>query len=554
MPVDFRDHVLSISERFAEKVFVTQLHSGRPPTTLSYAELLAAAEAVASGLQATHTKAKHVVLVDDNTIDFIISVFGVILSGKALVPVVYTSGRRYDAKRYQSIFKIVEASVVICSEGTLADQLRQDFEHLSVEDVNSLSCCREKSARKEGSLIDQPMVIQFTSGSTADPKGVVISHKNVMSNELAIEAAFQHTSKTVVVGWLPHHHDMGLFGNLLQSFFVGGSYVYMSPAMFLKRPIRWLEAIDQFKATTSGGPDFAYDLCSNRISTRHASNLNLSSWRVAFNGSDRVVPETLERFSAVFQASRFNSNAFLPCYGLAEATLLVSCTKPQVPWRSWLPGSFGDHTQNDEPSNLVLCGKPATGVELFIRDPNSQSPCDEGSIGEICVSGPSVSSGYLSASDVTEDVRFDYLGKKWFPTGDLGYISTEGLYPIGRISDVVNIGGRKIHLKDIEQGITSALNHFSYKGEICAVSFGATVPNAIGVVIEMQSRDARNSAMRRHIREVVNQISMEFGIAIGPVYLANRREIPKTTSGKLRRNMCARLCTQGRFEHMASNR
>jgi len=250
--------------------------------------------------------------------------------------------------------------------------------------------------------------LQYTSGSTGTPKGVIVTHANLLDNLERIRIAFAQTPESVVVGWLPLFHDMGLIGNVLQPCFVGADCVLMSPAAFLQKPARWLQAIHRFRGTTSGGPNFAYDLCARSIGPEVREDLDLSSWSVAFNGAEPVRSATLDRFAEAFAPSGFRRAAFVPCYGLAEATLLVSAARGAA----------------DEPQ--VSCGALSSGGEVLVVAPESAIPCAGEAVGEIWVTGPSVAAGYWNRPEETLATFGAMLGNGRGPylrTGDLGFAS-----------------------------------------------------------------------------------------------------------------------------------
>src|SRR6185369_6010238 len=286
--------------------------------------------------------------------------------------------------------------------------------------------------------------LQYTSGSTSTPKGVMVTHANLMHNEAMIGQAFQQSADSVVVGWLPLYHDMGLIGNVLQPLHAGCRCVLMAPAAFLQRPRRWLEAVSRYggtsEGTTSGGPSFAYELCVRRIPPEQREGLDLRSWRVAFNGAEPVRAETMARFAEAFAPCGFDPAAFYPCYGLAEATLFVS-------------GGEAGSLPREEPVTggrpLVSCGHVWGGQRIAIADPETGAEMPPGAEGEIWVAGPSVAAGYWRNPEATErDFRARLIGREepFLRTGDLGVMVGEGaagdLYVTGRIKDLVILRGR----------------------------------------------------------------------------------------------------------------
>ena len=310
--------------------------------------------------------------------------------------------------------------------------------------------------------------LQYTSGSTSSPKGVMVSHGNILHNEGLIQRAFRQTARSTIVGWLPVYHDMGLIGNVIQPLYVGAACVLMSPVAFLQSPLRWLQAITRYRATTSGGPNFAFDLCARKVRQAQRDTLDLSSWQVAYNGAEPIRLETLERFSAAFEPCGFRREAFLPCYGLAEATLLVSgslrTASPRVEHvqavglesHRVVEAAAGD----GKAVPLVGCGEVTDGQELVIVHPDSSRRCAPDQVGEIWVAGPSIARGYWNRPEETERNFHARLaetgGGTFLRTGDLGFLKDGELFITGRLKDLVIIRGLNHYPQDIEQTVEKA--------------------------------------------------------------------------------------------------
>ena len=326
--------------------------------------------------------------------------------------------------------------------------------------------------------------LQYTSGSTATPKGVKVSHGNLLHNEELIRRAFRQSEHSVIVGWLPLYHDMGLIGNVLQPLFLGARCVLMSPVAFLQQPSRWLRAITRYRATTSGAPNFAYDLCALKVSAEERESLDLSCWSVAFNGAEPVRAETLERFAAAFEPCGFRRDAFYPCYGLAEATLFVSGAPEARPpvikavRRSALEkGIVAEPLSLDEDAvALVGCGSSPREQHIAIVNPESLATCASGEVGEVWVSGPSVAGGYWNRDEETAGVFQAFLSDTgagpYLRTGDIGFLDRDELYITGRIKDLIIIRGRNLYPHEIER--TFEQSHASLKPG-CGAAFAVEV-------------------------------------------------------------------------------
>ena len=303
-----------------------------------------------------------------------------------------------------------------------------------------------------------------SSAIESRPKGVMVSHRNLLHNQQLIQQAMQHTEKTIFVGWLPLFHDMGLIGNMLQPLYLGIPCILMSPVAFLQSPVRWLQAISRYKATTSGGPNFAYDLCVSKITPTQRATLDLSSWEVAFNGAEPVRAETLERFSATFSQCGFRASAFYPCYGMAETTLIVSGGRVRVPpviqtvekqalEQNRVVQADGANDA-DWTRTVVGCGQTLLDQQIVIVHPENLSKCLPNQVGEIWVSGSSVAQGYWRRPEETEYTFGAYVANTgeglFLRTGDLGFLVNGELFVTGRLKDLIIIRGRNHYPQDIE--------------------------------------------------------------------------------------------------------
>ena len=308
---------------------------------------------------------------------------------------------------------------------------------------------------------DSLAFLQYTSGSTATPKGVMITHGNLLHNSSLIQTCFESTPDSRGVFWLPLFHDMGLIGGVIQTIYCGGSSTLLSPVAFLQRPLRWLETISRCGATISGGPNFAYDLCVEKSTPSQRAALDLSRWRVAFNGAEPIRAETLDRFAAAFAPAGFRREAFLPCYGLAEATLLVSGNKAGSPPvtlsvdpSALAQGEIAEPPPGSPGKPLAGSGTPAPSQVVVIADPKTRTPCLDNQVGEIWISGPSVAKGYWKRAEETKEAFGARLAgheaAQFLATGDLGFLSKGVLFVTGRLKDMIILHGQNIYPQDIE--------------------------------------------------------------------------------------------------------
>lgn len=393
--------------------------------------------------------------------------------------------------------------------------------------------------------------LQYTSGSTGQPKGVMVSHGNVLHNESLIQRGFATNSAMHVVGWLPLYHDMGLIGNVLQPLFAGASCTFMSPMSFLQRPLRWLRAVSQFRGTVSGGPNFAFDLCVSKLAP--GEQLDLSSWKTAFNGSEPVRKDTLDRFTSAFAPFGFRREAFLSCYGLAEATLFVSGTRPGLSpeSRAYAAETLERNRAIETPAagsgsrTLVCAGE--SQMEIRIVDPQSSERCDDGEVGEIWISGPSVAKGYWNQPEQTRDIFAARLAqdsdgdRTYLRTGDLGFMVGGQLFVTGRLKDLIILQGRNFYPQDIE--LTAQMAHSAVKPGACvAFSSESDAEERLIVLAEVSPQVPDRQQIVQAVRAAILD---EYGVPVHIVGLLPPRTIPKTSSGKLQRRACQKSFIAG---------
>jgi natural product biosynthesis luciferase-like monooxygenase protein len=387
--------------------------------------------------------------------------------------------------------------------------------------------------------------LQYTSGSTAAPKGVIVSHGNIIYNEKMIQEAFCQDESSVVVSWLPLYHDMGLIGGVLQPLWTNSRCFLMRPQTFVQNPFQWLAAISRFKGTTSGGPDFAYRLCSARITSQQLAALNLSSWKVAFNGSEPVQAATIRQFSHKFEPCGFRRSAFVPCYGLAESTLLVTARRnsAELAIRSFQSRELERNcvvpcAVNDFGAHLLVgCGTGSTTQNVAIVDPETGALCDGGHAGEILVSGPHVAQGYWNKTKETAEI-FDQTiaGKEgnYLRTGDLGFVAENELFIAGRSRDLIVLRGRNFYPQDFE--MLAAQSHEAFQaGLTAAFAVHTEADPELVIVQETQNRALDFQAVCHVIREA---IVGEFDVSPGKIVFVRSGSLPRTSSGKIRRQQC----------------
>jgi acyl-CoA synthetase (AMP-forming)/AMP-acid ligase II/aryl carrier-like protein len=546
----------------------------------SYAEMYRRARAIAAILQDAGATGQRVLLLYPPDIEFIAGFMGVVLSGAVAVPTYPPDPARLERTlpRLRAIASDCQAGFVLTSTPVLT------MARTILPQVPELSRLRwfasDQLPEGADAAWKRPVItgdtlafLQYTSGSTGSPKGVMVSHANVHHNERLITLGFGHDANSSGVGWLPLFHDMGLLGNVLQPLYLGFSCTLMSPLAFLARPLRWLEAISRFRATTSGGPNFAYELCLRKVTERDRERLDLRSWTVAFNGAEPVNADTIDRFSDAFASCGFRRQAFYPCYGLAEATLFVTGgDKAQPPiTAAFVADDLARHRGTPAPSGSERCDDHATvrlvssghawlDQQVLIVDPETRTPCASDHIGEIWVAGPSVARGYWNLPDESTRTFAAFLaGNQEGPflrTGDLGFLHDGQLFVTGRLKDMIIIRGRNHYPQDIEHTVERADARIRIGGCACfAVDGGGE--ERLGVVAEVDlpgglDDGAGESAADAIIAVVRRAVAEAHDISPHAIALIRPRSLPKTSSGKLQRRACREDFLRGRLTTLAT--
>ena len=433
--------------------------------------------------------------------------------------------------------------LMTCGHAAMRRSVAQTALRFPTLDTSDIADSSGKSSVPVDISPNDVALLQYTSGSTSSPKGVVVSHRNLMANLAMIQEAFRQTPESRVVSWLPLHHDMGLVGTVLQTVFTGTETILMSPGAFIRDPVVWLKAISRYRATTSGGPDFGYRLCSRRIREEEAARLDLSSWEVAFNGSEPVQHATLEEFSSRFAPYGFHRRSFQPCYGLAEATLFVAGRKSSpLPQLLTLDaeGLRGGRVIEGEPgtdATMVIssCGLPALGSSVVILNPDSEVALNPDQIGEICVAGVHVSPGYYAHHHDATSLLGGIAGGGILRTGDLGFVYRDELYVTGRIKDLLIVHGRNHYPQDLERTITRSCKELT---QVTSAVFSCAEEKIVAVLEISANLALRMNSLASSARDA---IAREHELRLDTVVFVREGSIPRTTSGKLRRQACRSL-------------
>ena len=524
-------------------------------TSWTYRELDRRARSIADRLRSAMASGSRALLIYPPGLEFIASFFGCLYAGIIAVPTALPS-RHQNLSRLKAIVADCDASAVLGTERVLAELESRFAQSPALEKLPFIATdsiiAEQASDWQELEIQNKRLAfLQYTSGSTGLPKGVMVTHENLLHNSEFIKQAFALTPESRSVSWLPGFHDMGLIDGIIQPLYTGYPGVLMSPVSFLQQPIRWLEAIAAYGATHCGGPNFAYERCLQRIKLEQHEKLDLSNWESAYNGAEPVRKETLERFTEKFRPWGFQARCFYPCYGLAEATLMVtggdvnkepaSCQvqSDELEQHRVVEASLAKDGQIIR--SLVSCGRSRLNTEIVIANPDSWKRCESNQVGEIWVSGKSVAQGYWNQPDKTQETFQAYLNNTeegpFLRTGDLGFIRDGELFVTGRIKDLIVIRGSNYYPQDIE--LTVERSHPALRLG-CGAAFSVEADNQeqLVVVQEVERTHLRHLNANEVIDAIRRSISQEYGLSVYEVVLIKTATIPKTSSGKIQRQAC----------------
>ncbi|OZG70442.1 hypothetical protein BTA51_26090 [Hahella sp. CCB-MM4] len=518
--------------------------------SLSFSELDKRARQVAIFLQQKELHKQPVLLQFRPGIDFIVAFFGCLYAGAIAVSAYPPGNNRSKTDRLEKLIASCQASIILTNLETSSDVIRESgdigLSLLYLDDTVSL----DPAAWTSPELNEQDIAfLQYSSGSTGDPKGVVITHQNLMSNQKAIKKGMGNGDHTVFASWLPLFHDMGLVGNVMQPIYLGVTCWLMPPMAFLQKPIRWLRLISNAGVTCTGGPNFSYELCVSRVSEEDRTSLDLSKWEVAYNGAEPIRSDTIQRFQDTYKPHGLKKQAIFLCYGLAEATLFVTgsgaargaerlevCSKK-------LSEGIAD-TDTDHPVlSLVSSGQLWDGVDLAIVEPNSHQRRAENQVGEIWLKGDSVSRGYWNAPEHNQNLLSQITNEGnqvWLRTGDLGFIRNGQLFVTGRLKEVLIIRGRNHYPQDIEHTVQQA-----YPGLTVGNGAAFLADDELVVVQELQRTAIRRFDHHAALEAVRQAVSEKHGLMLAHFVALKPGGVLKTSSGKLRRRHMSELWQSG---------
>ena len=521
-------------------------------TSYSYLELDRRARIIAQRLQAMGMEGERALLLYPPGLDFVAGFFGCLYAGVVAVPA-YPPRRNRNMARIQAIADDASARLAL----TVSDVLRRTESLLdegsTMHGLTWLATDElDDDAADDWKLpdVDENTLafLQYTSGSTGSPKGVMLTHGNILHNCSLITTTFEAGHDTVGMSWLPTYHDMGLVGGVLNPLFCGQPSILMSPMLFLQRPVRWLRAVSNFSVTISGGPNFAYDLCTKKITEDQLTDIDLSSWSLAFNGAEPVRRETLEKFYRRFAPYGFRKEAFYPCYGMAETTLLVTGgarRKPPVV-RCFDRSSLDEGRVNvaapdgDRGRHVIGCGRKLPDEEILIVDPDNRTEMPEDRVGEIWISSRSVGRGYWNKPEVTKQtfkakLADDESGPDYLRSGDLGFFHENELFVTGRIKDLIIVRGVNRYPQDIEMTVERAERRVRNGA---SAAFAVDVEGRERLIVVCEVERNRDDDWDEVIDAIRRDVTTEHELPPDGVILVRSGSIPKTSSGKIQRHAC----------------
>ena len=519
--------------------------------SLTYRQLNQTAKAIAAVLQSRGAVGERALLLYQPGLDFITAFLGCLYAGVVAVPV-YPPRANRSLDRLMAIVDDADASFALTTRAIqdgVADKFRDRYaDEIQFLATDTLELNLAQNWQYPQIATDSLAFLQYTSGSTGKPKGVMVSHGNLMANSVTINYCFQNQRDHQAVSWLPPYHDMGLIGCIIQPMYVGLSMYLMAPVSFLQRPYRWLQAISKYRGVTNGGPNFAYDLCVDRITPEQKATLDLSCWELAFSGAEPVRAETIARFSEYFRECGFRESAFYPCYGMAESTLMITggdkhakvvtqeFDSKKIEQNIALP----PHNGADK-ITLVGSGSNIPGQKLAIVNPDTLNSCQDGEIGEIWSKSDSVARGYWNRPELTEHsfnaVLADTKEGGWLRTGDLGFLQAGELFVTGRLKDLIIIHGRNYYPQDIELTVENA--HEAIRlGNVAAFAVEVDGKERLVITPEIKRTCLRKLDVDEVTKAIRTAVAQNHDLQVQAIALIKTGSIPKTSSGKIQRHAC----------------
>ena len=547
--------------------FVFLEEGEREGGSFTYSELDIRAKSIAARLQSLNLKGERALLIYESGLEYLDSFFGCLYAGVISVPL-HLPGKNKSLSRISAIAKDSGAKIILSTK-EISEELKDEFakdevlKDLEWTETELISNDLSRKYKDAGVKSDTLAYLQYTSGSTGIPKGVMVNHQNLLTNLNIIDKSHPHDEKSVMVTWLPIHHDMGLIYGILLPFYCGYPCYFMTPQAFVQKPYRWLNAISKYKGTHNAAPNFAFELCVNKINEDQKKTLDLSSWTAAMNAAEPVRAETIKRFSEYFGTCGFRQKHFCPGYGLAEGTLILSTTftDNEPVMRRFDDSSIEKKNiavpakENDKESKIhVGHYNSIEDTRIAIVNPLTLIECKEGEIGEVWASGGSIAQGYWQREDATAETFKAHIADTnegpFLRTGDLGFMTDNELYITGRHKDLIIIRGQNHYPQDIEYTVEAS--HPALRlGCVAAFSADAEGEEHLSIVQELQKDAVENFVPDEVFKAIRKAVSEEHDLQVHSITLIKPGTVPKTSSGKIQRRTCKSGVEEGTLEVVA---
>ena len=548
---NFVDLLTEQAARYGDKIAMAFMDDGENVTdTVTFAQMAERARCLAVELNRRLPVGSRVLLLYPSCIDYMVGFFGCLCAGMIAVPIFPPRNSKHNV-RLEAVSRDCDAAMGLTTSRQLP-HIRESL--LASPELSGLEIlCTDEVKTDVGDWF-RPAVsgstiafLQYTSGSTGMPKGVMVSHGNLVYNERMIQTAFQSHNESIYVSWLPLFHDMGLIGCMLHAYYLGATCYFMAPTSFLKRPMRWLEAISRFRGTVSGGPNFAYELCSTKACE---TKLDLSSWQVAYNGSEPVRYASLQRFGEVYASHGFDPCSWVPAYGMAESTLVVTAGNGHQPPlvrhldKVMLGARLVVPIDGGEGVAAVGCGTNLLEQTIRIVDPVTLEVCPPDRVGEIWLAGPHIAHGYWQRPDATRETFQAHIAGSgegpFLRTGDLGFMHEGQMFIAGRLKDMMIVRGVNYYPQDIEAGIEAAAAEIQPSGVAVFAIEGAAGERVVAVA-EVRRSAMRSLDRRRLVATIRQWVQDQHELALSDLVFIRQGSLPKTTSGKVQRSQAKLL-------------
>ena len=549
-PASLVEHLRGLAQQRPDDIWLTvaAVQDGRVvERSHSYGEFDRRVRALAARLQQLCPVGARALVMMDNDEHYAASMLACFYAGVIAVPVPPLESLRVQhLERLLGIVGDADAACVISTAEVMQALPGADarFAGISAVAADQVDLADAEAWRPHAPAADDIAFLQYTSGSTSAPKGVMVSHGNLIANEAAIQQRMDIGAGDRFMSWAPLYHDMGLIGGLLQPLYSGLPLVLTSPRLFLESPVRWLELISRHRATISGGPDFAYRMCLERIKPSQLAQLDLSSWRLAYTGAEPVRADTVTAFAQRFAACGLRPDAAYACYGLAEATLFItggSCgagaTITSFDTEALAQGRAEESSGASQTTSLVGCGPAVPGHAVAIVDPHSLQVLEPGHVGEIWAHGPSISQGYWGKPQQTQQAFVEHAGRRWLRTGDLGFVHGGQVHVAGRIKDLIIVRGHNLYPQDIERVVEAEVEAVR-KGRVAAFAVDIDGREGIGIAAEVSFGMQKLVPAQALVDALSTAVGAQCGEAPRVIVLLNPGALPRTSSGKLQRAAC----------------